>query len=205
MSLFEDSKAVQRPVRDKSRERRKKRAAVALLISTSQSSTQSCIAGEGGLSPVWYSLCQSWIGRYQAEHFTLTSSHWGQTSFLLASPERRRVRVLSQGLTPPLPCWLYFSVFCCSKRNAELRSETLNQASTAWAIIPSSHAPNEILGKSLYAFGFILYCDYLRLPSLPKSWPSSKKTWPLWLLLPQSMHSSKLAVHKTPPKWQCAP
>lgn len=200
MFLFEDSKAEQRPVRDKSRERGKQRAAVALLISISQGSTLSCTAGEGGLSPVCYSLCQGRIGRCQAKQFTLASSHWGLTRFLPESPEHSRVRVLSKGLTPPLPCWLYCIAFCCSNRNAELLSEKLSQGSTAWAIIPCSHAPYKILGKSHYAFGFILYCDYLHLLSLPKIWSSSKQTWPLWLLLPQSMHSTKLAMHKTPPK-----
>lgn len=151
MPLSEDSKAKQRPVRDKSRERGKKRAAVVLPVSISQSNTQSCIAGERGLSPVWHSLCQGRIGRHQAEHFTLASSHWGLTSFLPVSPECTRVGVLFKGLAPPLPCWLYCSALWCSKRNAELLSEALTPDSAAWAIIPSSHAHCEILSKSLYA------------------------------------------------------
>lgn len=126
-------------------------------------------------------------------------------SFLPASTESTRVRVLSKGLNPLLPCWLYCSALCCSKRNAELLSEALTQDSTAWAIFPSSHAPCGILGKALHVFGFILYCDYLHLLSLHKSWPRTKQTWPLWLLLPHSMHSTKLAVHQNPPKWQSSP
>lgn len=121
------------------------------------------------------------------------SSHWALTSFLLASPSSVEL-VLSTGLTSPLPCSLYCSELCWSKRNAELLSETLTQDSTA--VIPSSHASYEILGKSLHAFVFILYCDYLHLLSLPKNWPSSKHTWPLWLLLPHSVHSTKLVLHK---------
>lgn len=134
MSLFEDSKAEQRPVRDESRERGKKRLQFHCLLAFPRAAQRAVLQEKEVLSPVWYSLCQGRIGGCQAEHFTLASSHWGLTSFLPASPEHTRVGVLSKGLTPPLPFWLYCSALCCSKRNAELLSETLTQDLAAWAI-----------------------------------------------------------------------
>lgn len=79
----------------------------------------------------------------------------------------------------------------------ELSSVTLNYNETAWPITPSSHAPCEILGKSLWGFGLILCCNYWCFLSLAQSWPSSIQTWSQSLLLPRSMHCAKLTAPET--------
>lgn len=103
--------------RVKYRQSGKKRAAVAFLVSISQSSSEIYIARWGGLSSLWYSPCQGRTGRCQAEHFTLAWSHWGLTMFLLASPELNS-HSLVQGAYPTSPmltvlqCMMLFQKEC---------------------------------------------------------------------------------------------